>query len=65
MLIEWLDTHKFPYTVKRVDEDYAAAQEMMLKSKQMGVPYTVITNKNGEVGILGYDIAKIQQALLS
>lgn len=64
MLKSWLDEHKFSYTEKRVDQDYAAAQEMMLKSKQMGVPYTVITNETGETGILGFDVARIQNALL-
>ena len=66
MLKGYLDEHKFPYTEKRVDQDYAAAQEMMKKSGQMGVPFTVITDEKGkEKGILGFDVHQLQLSLLS
>lgn len=66
MLKKYLDEHKFPYTEKRVDEDYSAAQEMITKSGQMGVPFTVISDSSNseEQGILGFDVPRLQQALL-
>ena len=65
MLKKYLDENKFPYAEKRVDEDYAAAQEMITKSGQMGVPFTVISDENGlEQGILGFDTQRLQQVLL-
>lgn len=49
-----------------VDENPDEAQKMIQISGQMGVPFTVIQKDNGEqVNILGFDRAKIDQALLS
>jgi glutaredoxin len=65
MLKGYLQDKKFPFTEKRVDEDRDAAQEMILKSGQMGVPFTVITDDDGnEQGILGFDQQRLQQVLL-
>ena len=65
MLKNYLQDHKVPFTEKRVDQDYAAAQEMIKKSGQMGVPFTVINDGSGnEQGILGFDVQRIQQAIL-
>ena len=65
MLKKYLDEHKFAYTEQRVDEDYAAAQEMIKKSGQMGVPFTVISDDSGdEQGVLGFDVQRLQQVLL-
>lgn len=65
MLKGWLVDKKFPFNEVRVDEDPAAAQEMVKKSGQMGVPFTVITDDDGkEEGILGFDQNKLTQALL-
>lgn len=65
MLKGYLVDKKFPFTEIRVDEDRTAAQEMIQKSGQMGVPFTVITDDNGnEQGILGFDVPRLQQALL-
>lgn len=65
MLKSYLEDNKFPFTEKRVDQDYAAAQEMIKKSGQMGVPFTVITDKDGnEQGILGFDVSRLQQVLI-
>ena len=65
-LKEFLKEHKFPFTEKRVDIDEKAAKEMIEKSGQMGVPFTVITDKDGkEKGILGFDVQQLQQALIS
>jgi glutaredoxin len=66
MLKNYLDSNKFKYTEKRVDQDYAAAQEMIKKSGQMGVPFTVIEDgKGAEQSVLGFDVQRLQQALLS
>lgn len=65
MLKGYLTDNKFPFTEVRVDEDRAAAQEMVQKSGQMGVPFTVITDEKGnEQGVLGFDVPRLQQALL-
>ena len=62
----FLDDNKFPYSDKRVDLDRDAAQEMVQKSGQMGVPFTVIADDDGnEQGILGFDVPLLQKALLN
>jgi hypothetical protein len=43
-----------------VDQDAAAAQEMITKSGQMGVPFTVVEKDDGtETTILGYDLPRL------
>ncbi|MDQ5885339.1 MAG: glutaredoxin 3 [Patescibacteria group bacterium] len=65
-LKEFLKDNKFPFTDKRVDIDQEAAKEMVEKSGQMGVPFTVITDEKGnEKGILGFDVHQLQLSLLS
>lgn len=65
MLKGYLTDNKLTFTEKRVDQDYTAAQEMVKKSGQMGVPFTVITDDKGnEQGVLGFDVPRLQQALL-
>lgn len=65
-LKEFLKEHKFPFTDKRVDIDQEAAKEMVEKSGQMGVPFTIITDEDGnEKGILGFDVHQLQLSLLS
>jgi len=65
MIKGYLQDKKFPFVEKRVDEDQEAAREMVLKSGQMGVPFTVISDDDGnEEGILGFDQQRLQQALL-
>jgi glutaredoxin len=66
MVKAWLKENKFPFKEKRVDEDRDAAQEMILKSGQMGVPFTVIANDEGEEeGVLGFDQPRLKQVLLA
>ncbi len=66
MLKNYLDQNKIPYTEKRVDINQQDAQEMVSKSGQMGVPFSVITKEDGqEMGILGFDVASLQRALLA
>ena len=65
MLKEYLKDNHFPFEEKRVDQDYTAAQEMIKKSGQMGVPFTVVADSEGqEVGVLGFDVPRLQQVLL-
>jgi glutaredoxin len=64
MLKNWLTDNKVEYQEKHVDKDYESAREMMLKSGQMGVPFTVIIDKDGkEHKILGFDTAKISAVI--
>lgn len=64
MLKKYLEDNKIDYTEKRVDEDYQAAQEMVAKSGQLGVPFTVIKDEKGyEQSILGFDVVRINSIL--
>lgn len=66
MVKAWLTDKKFPFIEKKVDTDRDAAQEMVLKSGQMGVPFTVIKDEDGnEEGVLGFDQPRLKQVLLS
>ena len=64
MLKAYLTEHKIEFENKNVAADQAAAQEMVDKSGQMGVPVTVIVNdKNQEEVIVGFDKERINQLL--
>jgi glutaredoxin 3 len=66
MLKKYLEDNKINFTEKRVDLNQQDAQEMVAKSGQMGVPFSVITKEDGqEFGVLGFDVASLQRALLS
>ncbi len=61
---QWLDKNDIKYTNIFVDEDEAAAEIMIKKSKQMGVPVTEIVGKDGkEQIIVGFDKPKLAEAL--
>lgn len=61
---QWLEKNKIPYKNIFVDEDEKAADEMIKKSKQMGVPVTeVITERDKSQIIVGFDKRKLSQAL--
>jgi glutaredoxin len=52
----FLDERKVPYTDVNVEEDEAAAAEMVKISGQMGVPFTTVTHDDGStVGVVGFD----------
>ncbi len=53
----FLEHHGVAFTEVHVDADPAAAEEMISRSGQMGVPYTVVTGQGGEteVEIAGFD----------
>ncbi len=58
MLKKYLEDNKINFTEKRVDLNQQDAQEMVAKSGQMGVPFSVITKEDGqEFGVLGFDVA--------
>ena len=61
---EYLDSKGIKHEDILVDHDVQAAQEMLEKSGQMGVPFTVISKEDGsEVTILGFDKEKLNQEL--
>jgi len=65
MLEEYLKQKEISYSVKLVDQDEAAKEEMMKASGGfLGVPFTVIKNEdNSEQTVIGFDKAKINQIL--
>lgn len=59
-----MDEHNIAYTVHYVDEDAQKAREMISKSQSRGVPFTVITQDNGEEQtILGFDEGALRLTL--
>jgi len=61
MLKRFLDDHKISYVTKMADEDQAIAQELFEKSGQLGVPFSIITDQDGNQvdTMLGFDAQKI------
>lgn len=60
----YLDSKNIPYQNIFVDQDQTAAEEMVKRSGQMGVPFTIITKDDGtEEQILGFDQDRINSAL--
>lgn len=61
---DYLNGKGVQYEEILVDENPGKAEEMIAISGQMGVPFTVIDKDDGKrVTILGFDKAKIDQAL--
>lgn len=64
MLKSYLRSKDIAYNEKEVDQDPALAEEMVAKSHQMGVPFTIVEQDDGkEVGVLGFDRRRIDQLL--
>lgn len=64
MLKSYLQQKDIKYDEKHVDQDADLAQELLAKSGQMGVPFTIITKDDkSEEKILGFDRPKIDAAL--
>ncbi len=57
--VEFFKEHKIKFKEIFVDKDHKAAQEMIKKSGQMGVPVIEI---DGQI-IVGYDVDSIKVAL--
>lgn len=61
---EFLKDNDVAFEDIRVDEDQAAAEEMIKISGQMGVPFTVVTEEGQEPEyILGFDQPRLTKAL--
>jgi len=64
MLKDYLKGKKVSFEDINVAEDEAAANEMVEKSGQMGVPVAIITTDSGqEKVIIGFDKSQINQIL--
>jgi glutaredoxin 3 len=59
MAKEFLAQKGVPFVEKDVSRDRQAAQEMVRRSGQQGVPVTIV---DGEI-IVGYDVARLNQAV--
>lgn len=59
MTKEWLDEHGIEFIEKNVQEDHAAAEEMIEKSGQVGVP---VIDVNGEI-VVGFNVSKLKKLL--
>lgn len=61
----WLDENGIKHDLVYVDQDYAAAQEMINKTQQMGVPVTEITYAEGEpVYVIGFNKPQLSELLM-
>ena len=64
MLKDWLNEKNIKFEEKDVSSSEEAVKELMDKSKQMGVPVSIIRDKNGkETIVVGFDPEKIKKAL--
>lgn len=57
---EYLSENKIPFQEKNVAVDRDAAEEMIEKTKQLGVPVTIIDDKDI---IIGFNQAKLDELL--
>ena len=64
MLKSYLASKEIDFDVKMADEDQAIAMGLYEKSGQLGVPFTIITDDDGnEEKILGFDRPKFDEVL--
>lgn len=64
MLKSWLGSKNVEFTEYRVDRNPIAAQNMVMLSGQMGVPFSTIEKEDGSMEkILGFDRARFEQVL--
>lgn len=57
---DWLEKNKIEHNVIYVDKDQSAAQEMVQKTGQMGVPVTEVVYEDGDSEmIIGFDKARL------
>ncbi|MDP2918435.1 MAG: glutaredoxin domain-containing protein [bacterium] len=61
---EYLKENKIEFEEVNVAIDQTAAEEMIQKTGQMGVPVIIIEEDGKEEIILGFDRAKIDQIIL-
>ena len=65
MTKEFFAEHNIEYTEKNVATDQAAAQEMIDKSGQMGVPVTLISGDGKDEIIVGFDEERLTASLVA
>jgi len=65
MTKEFLAQKNVAYTEKNVATDQVAAQEMIDKSGQMGVPVTIISDDGKEDIIVGFDEERLTSSLIT
>ncbi|MDO8511868.1 MAG: glutaredoxin family protein [bacterium] len=65
MTKEFFTEHNIEYTEKNVATDQAAAQEMIDKSGQMGVPVTLISGDGKDEVIVGFDEERLTVSLVA
>lgn len=64
MLKSYLSSKGIEYEVKMADESQDIARELYEKSGQLGVPFTIVTDENGqEEKILGFDRGRVDAVL--
>lgn len=64
MLKSYLQSKNIAYEEKHADQDQKLAEELLEKSGQLGVPFTIIQKDDGtEEKILGFDRPKINLVL--
>lgn len=64
-LKQWLRKEGYEFTEKYVEQDQAAAKEMVDISGQNGVPFTTIKHEGSDTieGVLGFDRITIEQII--
>lgn len=61
---EYLEKHHVPFELVMVDKDRAAAEEMVRKTGQMGVPATELEFDDGDTEVIvGFDRGRLNQLL--
>ncbi len=65
LLKEYLKQNKIEFQEINIAADQKAAEEMIQKSGQMGVPVTLIEKGKKEEVILGFDREKIDKLILN
>lgn len=65
MTKEFFAEHNIVYTEKNVATDQAAAQEMIDKSGQMGVPVTIISGDGKDEVVVGFDEERLSASLVA
>jgi glutaredoxin len=59
----WLTEHGVDFTDIDVSTDEQKAQEIIEKTKQMGVPVIIVNQDDQEEIVVGFDEAKLKKAL--
>ncbi len=60
----WLDQEKAPHDVVFVDDDQKAAESLVARTGQQGVPQTEVAYEDGSVEfIIGFDKAKLKKVI--